>query len=443
MNRKFFRFLESRKVDRIESLAGLRARAGEIRAALRAARSVSNAPGSLDEVPRALAACREAIEAILAQTKAALEKLGTERDAATDTFRLMQVSNGAFRSPKVPDRLNTLLLAMAFWLLEGGMAGAILISEGRMDVPAGLVYGLIFALVNIILGLLIGYLPLRYLAYRSPVDLTASDSGAEQDRSARLIRRLSAFGLGAGLAMEAVLIFGAARLRALGTHTGVFDFSETGFWATFNDSLAIIIAVIGTCSVVLAVLKGYSGLDDPIPGFAECHRQATADMDEAADSIADQADEAIEEACDTALGHAEDALADAQAATEDKAARIEDVARAIDRFNDNVRTAQEAAKARAQDNRRLASFVTGRKQAAPVQSGPDAYDALILPCIDQATEGLVTHSIAMSPIETEMAKLNANRARCLAEIQAALTAFRASAPTLNVLFDEGDDDDQV
>ena len=441
MNRRFSRFLESRKAASVDSLAELRAKASDIKAALREVSATPGEPASLENIPPALKVCCEHLEASLAQTQDALAKLAGRRMAAGDAFRLMQASHSAYRLPKTPDWLNTVSLAAVAWSLEGAAAGAALVSEGRMDVPAGLAYGLIFALVNIILGLLIGYLPLRYLSYRSPLDLSASDGDARPDRRASLIRKLSAFGLTAGLVTEAVLIFGAARLRALGSHEGVFDFSDVGFWATFDDSLAIIIAVIGVCSVTLAVLKGFSGIDDPIPGFQDAYRQATADVDEAAEEIADQAEDEIRDRSDAALEAAEGALVTAREALEDGTGRYAEVARRIDRFNDDVRNARDAAQAQARQDRGVASYVTGRTQALPTRFDPEPYDDLIQPGIeDEAAKFCSALADRIAPVEAALAELEATRQRCFAEIRAALAAFRTSGPNLTALFDEGEDD---
>lgn len=432
------RLFRSLKLRAVFSLSALRERASEIKAGLRESTATPDDGVSIGRVLLALEVCRESIEGILAQTGAALQRLSGQRAAAADYFRLMQASHGEFRLPNVPDSLVTILITMLFWLLEGGMAGAILISEGRMDVPAGLTYGLIFALVNIILGLLIGYLPLRYLSYRSPVDLLAPDDGQERERAARVVRRLALFSLFAGLAAEAVLIYGAARLRALGTHEGVFDFSEVGFWETFDDSLAIIIVVIGACSVVIATLKGFRGLDDPIPGFSSAYRQATADVDEAAEDIAEQAEETIDEACERALEVAEDALTDARDSLEDGTARLHEIARAIDLFNDDVRSAQDAVRARGRKDRNVAAFVSGAELASPTQDETDAYEALILPGIERkATRFRTADATEIARAEAAMTELEAARDRCLGQIRADLAAFRSHAPTLDVLMHEG------
>ena len=441
MIKRKFGFAGRKTARRIASLADIRAWASDIKAALRAAKGQVERRVHVADLARGLAICTGAIQGIAERTRIALDQLAAKRAAAGDYFRLLQATNGVFRTPEVADRLTTILLTMIFCLLEGGMAAAVLISEGRMGVPAGLTYGLVFALVNIIAGLVIGYLPLRYLAYRSPIDLAASDAATGQAGRARMIRWLAAFGLGVGLAAEGVLIFGAARLRALGSHEGVFDFSEVGFWTTFDDSLAIIIVVIGVCSVTLAIRKGYGGISDPIPGYAEAYLQATGEMEDAADELADEAQEAIEAACETALENAEDLLEEVQEAPGETEDRLSEIARDIDAFNDSLRAAQEDAQRRLRKKQGLAAFVGGRKRKPQGSSDLGAYEALILPGIDTLIEETrAAHAADLVPLETAMAELETAREQQLADIRTALAAFRAGAPNLDTLIDEEGDD---
>ncbi|MEM6276684.1 MAG: hypothetical protein AAF714_07005, partial [Pseudomonadota bacterium] len=307
MIKRLLELIPTRRFDPSTTLGRLRSQSANIRADARDVLAKASGVGiSTDPIATTLDAAESAMQDIVAQAQQALDGLATKRDAAGGTYRLIQATYKCFRPAKLVDWMNTILVIIPFWVLEGGMAGAILIAEGRMDAIAGLGYGLIFALVNILLGVLIGYLPLRHLAYRTPLDLSDPDADQGLTANTLLIRGLSAVGLVVGLAAEAVLIFGAARLRALGSHEGVFDFSEIGFWETFDDSLAIIVVVIGVCSVILAVMKGYGGLTDPIPGYAEAYLSATADIDDAAEDIVDEAEEAIEKLSDTALDQAEE-----------------------------------------------------------------------------------------------------------------------------------------
>ncbi|MEO0960387.1 MAG: hypothetical protein AAFY66_18365, partial [Pseudomonadota bacterium] len=127
-------------------LARLRAQAAAIKARAREVLARASSAGtSTDPVAQTLDATESSMNDIVAQAQKALEGLTTKRDAAGSYYRLTQATYQTFRPPKLVDWMNTILVIIPFWLLEGGMAGAILIAEGRMDVVAGLGYGLIFA----------------------------------------------------------------------------------------------------------------------------------------------------------------------------------------------------------------------------------------------------------------------------------------------------------
>ncbi|MEM8625815.1 MAG: hypothetical protein AAGG47_20185 [Pseudomonadota bacterium] len=439
MIKRLLDLIPKRRFDPTTTLGRLRSQSASIRADARAVLAKASSAGtSTDPVAQTLDAAEGAMQDIVAQAQQALEGLAAKRDAAGGYYRLIQATYQTFRPPKITDWMNTILVIIPFSLLEGGMAGAILIAEGRMDVVAGLGYGLIFALVNILTGILVGYLPARHLAYRTPLDL--SDPAADQGLTFNtlLIRGLSAFGVGVGLAAEAVLIFGAARLRALGSHEGVFDFSEIGFWETFDDSLAIIVVVIGVCSVILAMMKGYSGLSDPIPGYAEAYLSATADIDDAAEDIVDEAEEAIETLSEAALDQAEKRIAAAKERPALAFDALNEIAADIDAHNDDVRTAQDALRARAKKRRGLAGYVANGRCRPAIEDEMAALEALILPGIDDKIAALRGElGVDVMPAETAVASFEATRERCRAELRAALATFQSSAPNLDALMDEG------
>ncbi|MCB9931550.1 MAG: hypothetical protein H6844_19290 [Alphaproteobacteria bacterium] len=146
------------------------------------------------------------------------------------------------------------------------------------------------------------------------------------------------------MAAEAVLIFAAARLRALGSHEGVFEFSEIGALATYDDSLSLIITAIGTCSAILAIREGYVGLADPIPGYGEAYEQATGTIAAAGEEMADTAIDAIEEAAEDALEDAEDALDELLEAPREAEEQFLEIAGRIDAHNNAVTGAREEAR---------------------------------------------------------------------------------------------------
>ncbi|MEM6410176.1 MAG: hypothetical protein AAF683_01415 [Pseudomonadota bacterium] len=439
MIKRLLDLVPKRRFDPTTTLGRLRSQSATIRADAREILAKVNGAGiSTENVAQTLDAAEGTMINIVAEAQQALHGLAAKRDAAGGYYRLIQASYHVFRAPTLPDWMNTVLLIIPFWLLEGGMAGAILIAEGRMDVVAGLGYGLIFALVNILLGVLIGYLPLRYLSYRTPLDLSDPDADQGLTANTLLIRGLSSLALVVGLAAEAVLIFGAARLRALGSHEGVFDFSEIGFWETFDDSLAIILVVIGTSSVILAVMKGYSGLTDPIPGYSEAFFSATADIEDAAEDIVDEADEAIESLSEAALDQAEERIAAARERPAQAFDALNEMAADIDAHNDAVRTAQDALRARAKKRGGIAGYVANGRCTPSIDDEMAALEALILPGLDDKIAVLRSEaSVDLMPAETAVASFEAARERCRAELRAALATFSNSAPNLDALIDEG------
>ena len=440
MNRGFWRKARSVRGLLLVKLAALRAALAEIMARLRAVASAMGADASTGRIVHALETCAESIKGVSEGATAGLVRLEARRAAAGDYFRLMQVSYRTLRRPTRPDILKTLLIIMGFWLLEGMMAGGVLISGGKMDVAAGLSYGMIFALVNIILGVLTGFLGLRYLGYRQAHDIFGEDDG-HPDRG-DLIRRLALGGTIAGLAAEGVLIFSAARLRSLGTHEGAFSFSEIGLFATYDDSLAIVITVIGVCSAIMAIREGYRGLADPVPGYDEAYAQATSEIEAAAEGLAGDAIEAIETACVDALEDAEAELEGALGGFEETEAAFLEIAGAIDAHNNAVTAAREDARAAARKSHGIGSFIRGRVSAGDPPFDGGVFEALILPRIDDLiAEHRARGRTDAAPVREAMHRVEAACRQAPADIRAAEAAFAASAPNLDSLFDEGEDDD--
>lgn len=256
----------------------------------------------------------------------------------------------------------------------------------------------------------------------------------------RTIRTLALGGTVVGGGFAVLMVFSAARVRALGGHGGLFSFEEVSLFETYNDGLAISITAIGVVSVIWAIREGYRGFSD-LPGFSEAYEQATTDIDEAAEELVEDAIEGVEDISDDTLEEAEQALENATGGPEALKAKLLKQARRIEPHNDAVCAAKEAADKAARKKSGIAAFILGRKgQPAP----PDlsAYDDLILPRIDDviAELGNVGRADA-APIREAMHRLEMQTSSAIAEMRAALAAFRAEAPDLDALFDEEGDDD--
>ena len=218
-----------------------------------------------------------------------LARLTTMRVPAYENYRYIQWLHDLTRPAMKPDLLQTVFLALTGATIEGLAAGLMMIADGRMSIVSGLGYGLSFAAVNISVAVLAGFVA-RYLNYRTVPG--ASDLGA------RPVRIAAALGFAFSLVLLAVLIFSAARTRATGEHSGVFQFQEVGFWQTFDDSIGLGIIALGFVASFVGVVKGYSRLFDPIPGFQQARDAGEEDIDNAAEDIAADCQDAIHEISD-------------------------------------------------------------------------------------------------------------------------------------------------
>lgn len=152
-------------------LTELRTSASDIVSACREAVGAYQRPDDPEHLLRMLDACVAEIDAIDARVDADLRRLGPRRLSAGKQFRLLQASYGTLRTPRTPDNTKTMQLVGLFWALEAGLSAGVMIAGGAVDVPTGLAYGAVLALITTILGLATGFLALRYLNYRDPQNI--------------------------------------------------------------------------------------------------------------------------------------------------------------------------------------------------------------------------------------------------------------------------------
>ena len=416
---------------KIKSLEELRADGAAIYKELTLLRSGQTAL-PLKRIEHRIKAASDRFAQMAEATVIRLGNLAQRKGRELQYFRSLQVDNKAYRPARSPDPLDTILLAVIFMLFEGGITAAMLVSEGRMEVVPGVAYGLAFALVNVMLGLTTGFLPLRYLAYRHHAE--------EPRHSDQAIRNLAKAGLAIAVAAQLLLIFAAARLRALGTHEGVFDFSTVGLLATFDDGISIIIVIIGSLSAILATWKGYSGLSDPIPGFSEAWQSGTADMDDVAEDLAEDQIEVIEDLSDHVSDACEPVLQEAAALPKAYGEQLADLACRIVAHNDAVRDAMAQQEQRAAARTRGRDYIRGQ-QVDREQLDLSAYHALLIPALDQSFEvKSIANQDGQQPLLELIDELHAASDRASADIRAALAAYHADAPAIEFLLDEGESD---
>jgi hypothetical protein len=240
-----------------------------------------------DSRPLICETAKSAIEAVRMQAVSRLGQMRGQKTRAERELRRFQVECGVMRPVRTPDRLNTLLIAQAGLLAEGGLTGTLFIADGHMDVIPGILTGLAMAGINIVAGMATGFFCARYIGYRL-------DSLTSKPRDAH-IRRFAWFGLAVSSLLLFLLHFGAARVRVTGDHSGIFDFSHVGFFQTFNDYYALALMTLGAATTAIAIFKGRNGICDPVPGYTEISESAGKAVDQAAEESYRDALQAVEE----------------------------------------------------------------------------------------------------------------------------------------------------
>lgn len=227
----------------------------------------------------------------------ALDDLATSQENAAQAERLFRFTNKITRALKKPDVLGTMAMVTVGWTAETVLATVSLAADGHVDVVTAMGIGAAFSTANSGVGLATGQ-ALRFANYRNQAD--------NSRKGDRLVRGFGIGGVAGLLGTAALLLFTAARVRVTGSHDSVFDFTDVGVFATFNDAFAIIIAATAALSFGIAVAKGYSGFSDPILGFADHVGTAGAKIPEQAQDLVE---DALEQLDDIAEAAEEDVLA--------------------------------------------------------------------------------------------------------------------------------------
>lgn len=212
-------------------------------------------------------------------------------------FQQCQWEHALTRDAIRPNVTATLLISYLFFSMEALAKAAVMSAGGLMSPEAALLFGAIFAFINVLLAQLMGYFGLRYLRYRQ------RDTLEEENAIPRKLRRFGLiFLLGAG-AILTNLIFVAARVRVTGSHEDIYSFTEVSFLATFNNGFSLIIIAIAFASTVVGIQKGYSGYGDSNPEIearAKAIERTDQDAEQSANLNMDQIEGAALKVCEIA-----------------------------------------------------------------------------------------------------------------------------------------------
>lgn len=246
---------------------------------------------------------------------------------AADSERLFRHDLGITRDLKRPDPFATTALVALGWTVETIFTAISLFADGHVDLIPALGFGMTFSSVNIGLGLGAGYIA-RFLNYRK--------TSLTQQSGDQLVRRLALGGVAGFSLAHLLMVFAGGRTRVLGGHEAIFSFSEVSFAATFRDGLALVIMVSAVLSFLIAAAKGYSGLADPIPGYADHVGSSSDEIFEQAELIVDEALGALEETGDGTIDELEE-LATQPEGLEDLRADIAAFNARVDAEKDKIR----------------------------------------------------------------------------------------------------------
>lgn len=394
----------------------IRASERELKAALAIAQALQAAAPEPKRAVRITAAEKQLAQ-IGKRVRPAYTALLTSKTARTEDYRRFQFDHGLDRPAKTPNRMTTAFVAQIAVLIEGAGTAALAISDGKMDVVTGAVYGLTVAGLNVGGAMACGYFTGRYLDYglRAP----------EPDRLHTRIRRTAWFGFFAFTGLLGLLNFAAARTRATGSPEYIFNLETLGLWATFGNYYAIALLVLGGLGALLGIYKGWSGISDPYPGFGEMRAAAEEAVDAEAEALrARLLDEAAR-----VFYPADDALAEAIAEADDAAAErdalLDDLRRGIPEHNHAIDAAVDARKAQcACDQKRLRRIKQKPQNGLKPDTAP--LNALrIDPALIPATPEITDQTAALRDAQ---ARLQAAFDAGVATIEDAHSDFLISTP---------------
>jgi hypothetical protein len=355
-------------------LARFRSEHSGLTLALRRLRS-SQPQFSPSQLERIVSSGVAEMDALATQSAAQFERLTQARLHAYRAHRAFQDEHGLTAPAKMPDILSTLLVLMVCGLAEASFTAILMITGGKMTILEGFGYGATVSSVNLAVGTLAGFLPLRFAGFkRNAPDPQARDS---------LVRAVSWASFAFALFVLGILHFAAARVRVTGSATGIFDFSAVSFGATFADYYALGVMAIGAVGAVLAVFKGFNGFSDPVPGYSDSRRAAGERIDaDGQEAFADALD-SLAAVFAQSSDDSENFLAAEDENTHSYADECENLSRRIAGHNGLIETACDDLILSAHESASRQSFIIGERQAPDalrldelqalrISEGPDA-----------------------------------------------------------------------
>ena len=366
------------------------------------------------------------MQAHLGRFQAAAQTFTTRRDNAAQYLRAFQLEQGLRRPATKPDPLKAILLVMICGLTEGAMAGALMVGEGAMLPTQGLMFGMVFAFINIAVAITGSFYGLRYGLN------TKAAAGSNGSKDFRRLGGWACFGF--SLLIVILLIVTASRVRAVGSHHDIFSWDKVGFLQGFNDGFAVALLALVIVSSFIAYAKGYSGFSDPVPGYTKARREVEDDIIAEISALREQYEQDVDDAFEETEDQALDAIDDAEAYLEDIEDDLNALIQDVAAHNDALESVKDMLRQQADIQARNYEAVTRQAPEVVPDLELSAFDALRLePPALTDLPNLTDVQSQITHIRVTLAELTQTHSGTIAGIADAHGAFLAASPDLDII----------
>jgi len=325
------------------------------------------------------------LDRVLDSFQAQMDKFDLQRHERGAHYRNWQLEHGIRRMALRSNWMNTALKIMICVLVEGLMAAGLLLGSGHLGVIMAILYGLTLAFIASLLGLLTGYFGLRFATFKIRAPRTAPE-----DSNIRTAGRVA---LVAGILGLFLMILTASRVRATGSHSGIFSFNEVGLFEGLNDAFAISLLMLGIVSAVIAMREGYSGIEDPIPGLSRMRAYADDELNADVDGFVAETEDLLAELVGPFLEAADELLAQCADIDDRRADAHLALNAAIRDHNGEIDFAGQRLIAADRMERERRELVTGRPDRQERDLGLDALSQFRIGLISE--EDIAHHDLTL------------------------------------------------
>lgn len=391
--------------------------------ALNNAKKVSK--NSLQAISNLFKDTKQAIESRAGIATTELLSLKKQKQRAGEAKRRFEYDFQIESPVQKPDRLKTFSIVGIGFILETGITFALFVAEGFMDFIPALATGAAIAFINTAAAMTAGYFGGRYVTY----GIDAINPTSRQKR----IRRYAFCGLVFAFINIVTLHIGAARVRVTGSHSGIFDFSEVSFFATFNDYFALALITLGIIGALIGFYKGRNGLNDPRGGYAEVALNSFTAIEKTADDIYDNAVLDVEDSYNSICDEIEDFFESYETNCSSQSGAQIELSNAIENHNDNIENAIALVASTYNAEAKRLSIIKGH-EVAPKEPNIAAFEALRVEHIpsNDNTDQSASDEDSISK-EQLLAELTDAYRQALAAIEQAYREFLLFEPDLENL----------